>query len=143
MAKRASKADGFLIVVVLVVAAIGAAVKWMTENLAIVLAFLAIVAVLYGLVVASSRAKAKERAAWLLQKYGDQEVVDRILDKTIWQGQTEDQLSESLGSPHAIDKQLLKTKRKEIWKYDEVKKGQYRLRVTVENGHVIGWDKKS
>ena len=60
-----------------------------------------------------------------------------------WTGQTEEMLAESLGPPVAVDKQVLKTKRKEIWKYGETKKNQFSLRITLENGRVVSWDQKS
>jgi hypothetical protein len=37
---------------------------------------------------------------------------------------------------------VLKTKTKEIWKYREIKKGQYALKVTLEENMVVGWDMK-
>ncbi|NWB49229.1 DUF2845 domain-containing protein [Pseudomonas gingeri] len=85
----------------------------------------------------------KKRREQLLQKYGDPEVVDRIMRRMFWQGQTPEQLIDSLGSPVDIDKKVLKTKSKEVWKYDQTGKGRFALRITLENGEVIGWDKKS
>jgi hypothetical protein len=59
-----------------------------------------------------------------------------------WQGQTQEQLLDSLGRPADTDTKVLKTKTKEIWKYNRVGKNRFGLRVTVENGVVVGWDKK-
>lgn len=79
----------------------------------------------------------------LLEKYKHSEVVERILNSEYWTGQTTDQLEDSLGAPSDIDTTVLKTKTKEVWKYGKVRKGQYRLRINIENGKVVGWSDKS
>ena len=107
---------------------------------------LTIVAVIIGwklLVFLIRRHKNKVRRKYLLEKYGDEKIVEDIMNSLFWQGQTEDQLYDSLGQPYDIDKKVLKSKIKETWKYQQVRKGQFALRITVENGVVIGWDKKS
>ena len=78
----------------------------------------------------------------LLAKYGDPEVVERIMSKQIWQGQAEQMLIDSIGQPVAVDQKVLKTKTKEIWKYQQTAKDRFGLKVTIENGLVVGWDKK-
>lgn len=60
---------------------------------------------------------AKARRKRLLLKYGDAEIVSRIIDRTIWTGETAEQLRDSLGRPPDIDQKVLKTKKKELWKY--------------------------
>lgn len=143
MARKSSDTSGALILIVLVVGAVGAAVKWAQENLmAIGVLVAAVILIAVGVATARNAAR-KSRVASLLSKYGDQEVVDLIMRRSFWEGQSEEQLLDSLGPPHAVDKQLLKTKRKEIWKYHEVRKNQFQLRITVENGNVVGWDKKA
>lgn len=47
---------------------------------------------------------------------------------------------DSLGRPLDIDQKVLKTK--EVWKYNQTGKGRYALRITLENGEVVGWDQK-
>ncbi|WP_207650586.1 hypothetical protein [Acidithiobacillus albertensis] len=86
--------------------------------------------------------KKKRRKDALLKKYGDAEVVTLIMKKMFWQGQTEEQLRDSLGRPLDTDEKVLKTKTKEIWKYNRVGKNRYGLRVTLENGIVVGWEQK-
>ncbi len=85
----------------------------------------------------------KKRREYLLLKYGDLNIVNMIMNKMFWQGQNEEQLIDSLGKPLNIDEKILKTKRKEIWKYNQTGKGRYGLRITLENGFVVGWDIKS
>ena len=65
------------------------------------------------------------------------------MDQMFWEGQTDEQLRESMGTPVAIDSQVLKTKTKEIWKYHQVRKGQFLLRITLEKGKVVGWESRS
>ena len=60
-----------------------------------------------------------------------------------WQGQTPSQLLDSIGNPVDIDKKVMKTKTKKVWKYNETGKGRYGLRITLEDGEVVGWDNKS
>ncbi len=88
-------------------------------------------------------AKYEKRLKELLEKYGDAEVVEKIMQQMVWQGQTAAQLIDSLGSPVDVDRRVMKTKTKEVWKYNETGKGRYALRITVEDGEVVGWDNKS
>lgn len=83
-----------------------------------------------------------ERIAELLNKYGDREIVDRIIDKNYWQGQTTEMLIDSLGSPSAVEEEILKTKKKEIWKYFPEGSNHFKLRVTLENDVVVGWKRR-
>ncbi|KGA22312.1 hypothetical protein AO825_20035 [Pectobacterium brasiliense] len=84
----------------------------------------------------------KNRRAKLMNKYGDAALVDRLMKRMFWQGQSKEQLLDSLGKPLDIDQKVFKTKVKEVWKYNQTGKGRYALRITIENGEVIGWDKK-
>lgn len=78
-----------------------------------------------------------------MKKYNNEEIVDLIMSKSFWQGQTEEQLIDSLGKPLDIDQKVLKTKTKETWKYDQTAKNRYDLKVILENGLVVGWDQKN
>ena len=93
--------------------------------------------------VINNRIKEKKRREYLLRKYGDAEVVAKILNGYFWQGQTANQLLDSLGRPLDIDKKVFKTKRKEVWKYNSRGRNRYGLRITLENDIVVGWDNKS
>jgi len=90
-----------------------------------------------------SEKQREERRAGLLFKYGDPGIVGKILDGMVWIGQTEEQLSESIGSPAAVDRLEKVGKTTEVWKYQPRGKRGFDLRVTVENGVVIEVDKKS
>ncbi|MDE1712694.1 hypothetical protein PWG14_08345 (plasmid) [Chromobacterium amazonense] len=104
--------------------------------------FILLVSVVAVWSLASSYIKRKRKKR-LLEKYGDHEIVAMIMKRMFWQGQTPEQLIDSLGPPIDVDKKILKTKSKEIWKYDQRGKGRFGLRITIENGVVIGWEKKA
>jgi hypothetical protein len=85
----------------------------------------------------------RQRREHFLQKYGgDTELVDRLMRQSVWEGQTEDQLLDSLGKPLDVDQRVLKTKKKEVWKYNATGTNRNGVRITVENGTVVGWDIK-
>ncbi|TYC59699.1 DUF2845 domain-containing protein [Zoogloea oleivorans] len=142
MAKKSSGSMGGVIFIVMI-SGIVAAYEWAQRNWQI----LSVAAsVLLGLFIWSQARKRKRYDKWaqsLHEKYGDAKVVEGILNKEFWKGMTKEQLNDSLGEPSAVDVQALKTKHKEIWKYQEVKKGQYALRITLDNHEVVSWDQKS
>ncbi|WP_310440514.1 hypothetical protein [Sulfuricurvum sp.] len=84
----------------------------------------------------------KKRRENLMLKYQNEELVDMIMSGKYWQGQTEEQLRDSLGKPLDIDQKVLKTKTKEIWKYNQTAKNRYSLKIILEDGFVVGWDIK-
>ena len=90
--------------------------------------------------------QARQYQAWvrrLNEKYdNDQYIVQGILKREFWEEQTAEQLLDSQGQPDSIDKQVMKTKVKEVWKYGAIQKGQFKLRITLENNKVIGWELK-
>jgi hypothetical protein len=104
----------------------------------------ALIGVGIALAVYLSNKREKERRKEMLTKYlGDIETVDRIMSQQVWEGQTSEQLFDSLGPAVEIDEKILKTKSKEIWKYNQTGKGRFALRVTLENNEVVGWEKKN
>lgn len=112
----------------------------------LVVGLFAVVAAIVAFVVLSSKAKeraAAERRVALLAKYKDEKLVNAILSKQIWTGQTREQLLDSVGQPHDVDQKVLKTKKKEIWKYGHKGGNRYMWRITLENDVVIGWDEKA
>jgi hypothetical protein len=74
-----------------------------------------------------------------MEKYGNEKIVNRLMHREIWEGQTAEQLIDSRGRPAQKDSEVLKTKTKDVWKYNRMGRGQYRLRVIVENEIVVGW----
>jgi hypothetical protein len=132
MSKTESKALGALLTVGLVVGLpiylagqLGEILGW---PLLIALVVAAMVAVIWGMA-----ARSNARRAELLSKYGDPDTVERIMRRMYWQGQTAEQLRDSLGSPVDTDQKALKTKTREIWKYHQRAANRFGLRITVEN----------
>ena len=104
-----------------------------------------IILVIFVLIAASiaiSRYLTKKKRERLMLKYGDAEVVDKIMRNVIWQGMSEAQLIDSWGIPAAKDQKIYKTKVTETFKYVASGKNRFRNRVRVENGVVVGWEKK-
>lgn len=83
------------------------------------------------------------RRAELLGKYGDKDIVNQIMRRMIWQGQTSEQLMDSLGPPVERDEKLLRKCVRRTWKYHQTGQNRFKLRITLENDIVIGWDQKS
>lgn len=88
-------------------------------------------------------ARRKARIAFLMGKYSNPQIVEMIMQRRFWEGQTAEQLGDSLGQPYAKDDQRLKTFKREVWKYNRTGKNRYALRITLENGIVAGWDHKN
>ena len=84
----------------------------------------------------------KKRLEFLTCKYGDAAIVDNIYNHRYWHGQTAEQLTDSLGNPHGIDRKLLKRIRREVWKYNPRGVNRYGLRITLDNDVVSNWDHK-
>jgi len=78
-----------------------------------------------------------------MEKYQDDEIVQSIMNRSFWQGQTSEQLRDSLGNPVDIDEKILKTKKKEIWKYNPQGGNRFGLRITLDDDVVIGWEQKN
>lgn len=53
-----------------------------------------------------------------------------------------EELKYEFGEPEDIDSKVLKTKKKEVWKYFETRKGQYDLKIILENDIVVGYEQK-
>ena len=79
-------------------------------------------------------------AEWqrLVGKYGA-EIAARIVAHKVWQGMTVEQLVKSWGSPADIACEIVKTRKKETWKYVQTGKNRFANRIYLENGIVIGW----
>jgi hypothetical protein len=141
VARRSSKAEGQLILILLFVAAPVYGISQVLSVTGWVLPLLALAGIV-ALVVGVRAAKHRERVTSLRSKYPE-DIVQRILAGSVWHGQTEAQLIDALGRPAEVDQKVLKTLRREIWKYGRLSAKRFRLRVTIENGYVAGWDQKA
>lgn len=140
MARRSSSAEASLLALAVV---IGLPIYLATKVIDVTgwVLPVVVVVVIIGLVIASRANKRRKRIEALRRKYPE-EIVQRILGGQIWQGQTEEQLIDAIGSPAEVDTKVLKTMQREIWKYGRISAKRFRLRITVENGMVAGWDQK-
>lgn len=85
----------------------------------------------------------KARIVYLMSRHGsDTDLVARIDAGELWIGQTAEQLRDSYGEPEDIDEKVMKTRRREIWKYDQVGANRYSTKITLDDGIVVRWDKK-
>jgi flagellar biosynthesis GTPase FlhF len=86
----------------------------------------------------------RERAQWesLVARFGPDDAA-RIHRREIWVGMTVDMLGESRGKPFDVDEKVLKTKTKHVYKYKPTGANRYALRVTLDDGEVVGWEDKS
>ncbi len=142
MARRKSKTDSVLIGSALLVGIPAFILIKLTDTIgiqALIVTMLGLVAVVAVYFV---RKRAK-RLAYLRAKYRDEVVVRNIMDRRFWPGQTAAQLYDSLGRPASVDNNLLKTRKREIWKYHPSGVNRYRLRITLDNDVVVSWDQKN
>ncbi|MDR3353362.1 MAG: hypothetical protein LBO00_10270 [Zoogloeaceae bacterium] len=145
MAKRKSGIGE--IIIVTIAFGISSLFGFVVANIVGIIITIIVVAIFFLWIKAKNKKKAllefEARKQFLIDKYNNIDVVQQILNSEYWIGQTVEQLEDSLGVPAAIDSTKLKTKTKETWKYGEVRKGQFRLRINIENGKVVGWADKS
>ena len=86
--------------------------------------------------------KKRRRLKYLEQKYVNKKKVEKIINGDIWQGETAEQLIDSIGNPEVIDDKLLKTQKKVVWKYGRRGAFGYNLIVNLEKGLVVSWEGK-
>jgi|SRR5208283_203981 len=140
MAKRRANAGalGLLIILGLVVVSIGKILDAVGPAIVLV-----ICAAAFGGFIWFKISQSKARLAYLRDKYKDEAIVHRIIRHLFWEGQTSEQLVDSLGNPASVDHKMLKTRKREIWKYDRQGVNRYALRITLDEDTVVGWDQKS
>jgi len=142
MARRKSKNEARLLACVILIGAPIWIISTITDTIGAG-TFFAAIAIVAAIVVFYFIQKRAARLAYLRTKYGDEIIVQRIMQRQFWQGQTMEQLRESLGDPPSVDNNIFKTKKREVWKYQPNGKNRYRLRVTLDNDVVVGWDQKN
>lgn len=138
MTKKQTEALGLLVIVGAVFVGIGKVFE-MTGYLLPILAFIGAI----GMYILFKYMKRQQRLEYLRNKYRNEELVQRIFNGYFWEGQSANQLVDSLGQPDAVDRKVLKTKTKEVWKYGHQGANRYALRITLDDGIVAGWDQKT
>lgn len=84
----------------------------------------------------------RQRHKHLTARYGDPEIARRIMRGIVWQGETQEQLIDSLGQPVDTDRKVLQTKTKETWKYRPTARNRFGLKITLDDGVVVGWEQR-
>ena len=82
------------------------------------------------------------KRALLMRRFGDEAMVDVILEGRIAQGMTAEMVIATWGTPADMDETVMKTKTKAEMKYDQKGKNRFGTRVHLENGVVVGWETK-
>jgi hypothetical protein len=136
--RRGNKIDPSVIVAGFLILAIAGVVNALGAN-----GTVALLIVLVGGIVLFKFVKHQRRLDYLRTKYGDEDIVERIMRRRFWQGQTAEQLRDSVGSPVQIDNKIMATRKREIWKYRQTGRNRYALRITLDDDVVIGWDQKN
>jgi hypothetical protein len=142
MAKRVTKNQALVFFVLLVFAAIFAGIKSATDAVGPFIPLISLVAVIGAFVWYRSDQR-KKRVARLRNKYRDEAIVERIVQRCFWKGQTAEQLVDSLGTPAGVDTKVFNNKSRAVWKYDRRGINRFGLRVTLDDSIVVGWDQKS
>jgi hypothetical protein len=136
MARRNAGKEFVGLGVLIVIGAVVLTVSKVVDSIGFTTVVVAAILVIVGMVWLKFAKRAK-RLAYLRGKYGDESVVQHIMSKTLWQGETAEQVRDSIGLPSSMDNNLLKTRKREVWKYHQHGRGRYRLRVTLDNDVVI------
>lgn len=136
MARRKSKNESALIALAIIVGLPIWAISKITDSIGTG-AFITSIIVIVAAIIFYFIGKRAKRLAYLRAKYGDEAIVERIMGRKLWQGQTVEQLLDSVGRPPSIDSNLLKTRKREVWKYHPSGKGRYRTRVTLDDDVVV------
>lgn len=142
MAKRITKAESQLIAWAIIIGLPIYGITQLGESMGWG-ALIGVVIAIIALVIWYNAANTRKRREMLMSKYQDRDLVDKLMERSFWQGQTSDQLLDSLGSPEDIDEKVLKTKKKEVWKYNHEGGNRFGLRITLDNDVVVGWDQKT
>jgi hypothetical protein len=142
MARRKSKNELTLIALAVIVGLPIWIISKITDSIGAGTFAVIILVILAALVFYLVRKRAA-RLAYLRMKYGDEIIVQKIMRRRFWQGQTMEQLQDSLGRPASKDNGLLKTRKREVWKYQSSGMNRYRLRITLEDDVVVAWDQKT
>lgn len=142
MGRRITKARSAALVWLMIVGAIVGSIIKVAESIGAA-TLIVVTACILGLHFWSKRKRHADRLKHLMDKYQNEELVSKIMSGYFWEGQTSEQLMGSIGQPIEVDDKYLKTKHKQVWKYNRNGHNRYGLRITLENGIVVGWDKKA
>lgn len=142
MARRKNNFESAVWGLLILIAAAGWAISKLLDTVGLVMPLL-IILLAIAAIICHKIIRRKRRIQLLLDKYGNEEIVQRIMNRHFWQGQTAAQLLDSVGNPMSIDRKAMATRNREVWKYNSIGKNRYGLRITLDDDVVIGWDQKN
>lgn len=117
MAKKMTKAESQAIIWLFIIGAPVYGVMKLNESGGLI-PFLVFFSIVVTVLVIIKAVRRKRRYNRLMEKYQNSGLVEKLMNRGFWQNQTAGQLLDSLGKPHDIDRKVLKTKKKEVWKYN-------------------------
>lgn len=79
------------------------------------------------------------RRVYIRTKYENSEIADRIINQTIWVGQTAEQLRDTFGKPVRVDTTVQGNKKTERWGYGHQGNNAFLLVAILEESVVTGW----
>ena len=143
MARRKIKIEASTVfTAILVLGAISIAVKFVSFiGFGVFVIGILLIAV-FAAFIFVGRQKRAARLASLRVKYGDENIVQAIIRHEFWEGQTNEQLLDAIGNPPSVDNVLMKTRRREVWKYQPNGRNRYRLRITLDDDVVVSYEQK-
>lgn len=142
MARRKNASVGVFIGATVIICVLGIA-RTAADAAGSAILVAAIALLILAGVIWLKRMRRQKRIESLLDKYGNELVVERIMSRNFWEGQTAQQLIDSIGPPLSIDKKAMATRKREVWKYNRHGSNRYGLRITLDDDVVIGWDQKN
>ncbi|WP_159106371.1 hypothetical protein [Achromobacter marplatensis] len=94
---------------------------------------------IYLAIVVGMRWRWAYRWRWivLMRKYGDRDIVRRIMKGLIWLGATEEMIRDSWGTPYSESSDGSELR------YGKTGRNRYRHRVAFRNGTVSAWTDKN
>jgi hypothetical protein len=140
--EKMTKTQKEVLAILLFVALIIAAVIKFFQNVGLLPLIIVIVACVAAFFLYRALKK-RRRLKYLEQKYVNKKKVEKIINREIWQGETADQLIDSIGNPDVVDDKYLKTQKKAVWKYGRRGLKSYNLIVNLEKGLVVRWEGKT
>lgn len=142
MSKRMTKKERDTLGLLVILGLIGWGVTKILQTTGfIILLILCIVAICAFALFKQSQKN--RRIEYFRRKYADETVVQQLMQRKYWRGQTRDQLIDSRGEPEKKENKMLKTIKREVWKYDRRGINRYGLRITLDNDIVVEWDDKT
>ncbi len=93
-----------------------------------------------AIVRAKWEARRQELLETAIRAWGEETAL-RLRAREVKLGDTEDMVRFAFGEPEAIDEKVLKTKTKRTFKYQALGGRGYAVKIHLDDGEVVGWEK--